>query len=170
MNGFEKLATVIFAAALHELGHITTARLLRVRLRGFRMSMCGVVMDFDFFGRSYFAELLVHLSGAFAGFLAAFAAYFLFGEKCDYFIGINAAFSAINLLPIRSLDGGGALLSLLSVLFLPDTAYKIYCAVSRLVSVILLALVIVLELRGGVNIGLLLFSLLLCLHELPEHT
>lgn len=170
MNDFEKLATVLLSAVMHELGHITAAKLLRIRLRGIRMSMCGVVMDFDFSDKSYFSELLVHLSGAFVGILAAYTAYCLFGEKYSFFVGTNAAFSVINLLPIASLDGGGALLAFLSMIFLPDTAYKIQHAVSRGVAVIMLALVVVFELRGGVNVGLLAFSSFLCLHELTEHT
>jgi stage IV sporulation protein FB len=80
---------------------------------------------------SYRADIAVKLAGGAANLAAAGACALLRNALClsgpadiaaVYFIICCIALAAFNLLPIRTLDGGEALFSLLSMLFGPDTA------------------------------------------------
>ncbi len=110
---------VLAAIVLHELGHILAARLcgvrlggLRVNLFGARLGLCGMI--------SYRHELLVAAAGPLVNLVsaailltpvlrdgeAALAAYVADGGTAAVFAVASLGLAAINLLPVRSLDGG----------------------------------------------------------------
>ena len=62
-NGWEPLATVMGAAAIHELGHWVMLRLLGAKVTGFRLNVLGAVLETDSRRLSYGGELAAVLAG-----------------------------------------------------------------------------------------------------------
>jgi len=108
-NGWEPLATVLGAAAVHELGHWAVLRRLGAAVTGFRVSILGAVLETDSGCLSYGGELAAVLAGPAANLLAALVLTALGGGRWPAAIGANLVLCVFNLLPIRPLDGGRAL-------------------------------------------------------------
>lgn len=119
-SGWRPLATVLAAAAVHELGHLAVLRLLGGRAMGLYLSALGAVLEVDSARLSYGGELAAVLAGPGANLLCAAALAALEGEY-HAFIGANMVLCVFNLLPIRPLDGGRALELLVSWLAGPGT-------------------------------------------------
>ena len=152
-----ELILLLTAAVLHEAGHILCAVLLNIPFSGFVFRPCGAVMTFDFSGTTYFRELCVHLAGPGTGILSAVLALTVFGDAAVYFAGLSVCLAALNLLPIRGLDGGGALYCLLSPVLPPDCVCRVCRSVSAAVTLFLWTAVLWMELRVRAGISLLLF-------------
>lgn len=146
------------AVLIHELGHVTVARILGVPLISFSKIITGLSMQFDFSRASFFKEALVHLGGSLFGILSAALAALLGGRFFLTYAGISLTFAAVNLLPLSSFDGAGILAALLSAFFLPDTVWTIMQTVSAVTLIFLWVGVIWIELRVGANIGLIAFA------------
>lgn len=113
-NGWKPLATVLCAAAVHELGHWTVLRYLGAAVTGFRLSALGAVLETDSRNLSYGGELAAVLAGPAANLLAAAALTALDAGRRPAVIGANLLLCVFNLLPILPLDGGRALYLLVS--------------------------------------------------------
>ena len=154
MSGW--IAAVV-ALLLHEAGHLTAAVCLGIPLRRLHLEPGGAAMTFDFSHAGYLAEAIVHASGPLFGIAAAL----LFCRMSPYLSGLSLTLSLVNLLPIRGLDGGGLLTSLLSLRFLPDTVWRITEAASGAALLVLWAAILWIELRVGPDLALLAFVLAL---------
>lgn len=108
-NGWEPLATVLGAAAVHEWGHWVVLRLLGAEVTGFRLSALGAVLETDSGRLSYGRELAAVLAGPAGNLLAALALTAAARGRWPAAVGANLVLCAFNLLPIRPLDGGRAL-------------------------------------------------------------
>ena len=113
-NGWEPLATVLGAAAVHELGHWMVLRRLGAEITAVRLNVLGAAMETDRRRLSYGGELAAVLAGPTANFCAALALTILGKDRWFAAVGANLALCAFNLLPIRPLDGGRALYLLTS--------------------------------------------------------
>lgn len=109
VNGWSLLATVLTAAAIHELGHCAALRLLGARVTGIRVGVFGAVLETDSRALSYGGELLAVLAGPGANLLCALTLTALGGVRQAVPAGAHLALCAFNLLPVRPLDGGRAL-------------------------------------------------------------
>ena len=118
-NGWAPLATVLSAAAAHELGHWLVLRLLGAEVTGFRLSALGAVLETDSRRLSYGGELAAALAGPGGNLLAAAALAALGGGRWNAAVGANLLLGVFNLLPIRPLDGGRALYLLTAWLWGP---------------------------------------------------
>lgn len=116
--------TVGGAAALHELGHLAAARWAGAEVRGLRLDLFGARMELGGL-ISYSREAAIALGGPAANLLTAAAALPLWrmrGGREDallLFWTASLILCAVNLLPVRTLDGGRVL----------------YCAAARLLGV-----------------------------------
>jgi len=106
VNGWRLLATVLGAAALHELGHWLALRLLGAEITGLRLGALGAVLEADRRRLSYGAELAAVLAGPGSNLLGAVVLTAL-GWETE--AGAHLVLGAFNLLPLRPLDGGRAL-------------------------------------------------------------
>ena len=107
-NGLRPLLTVLAAALVHECGHLTALRHCGARVTGFRLGVCGAVLDSDCSRLSYGQELSCVLAGPGANLLAALLCAAA-GNPWPAFTGANLVLCAFNLLPVRPLDGGRTL-------------------------------------------------------------
>lgn len=123
-NGWEPLAIVLAAAAVHELGHWIVLRSLGAKVTGFCLSALGAVLETNSGRLSYGGELAAVLAGPAANLLAASALAVWGGGHCPAAIGANLVLCLFNLLPIRPLDGGRALYLLVSWLAGPATGER----------------------------------------------
>lgn len=122
VSGDPLFASAAFAAAaLHEVGHILAAEALGIRLRRFSFSMLGARLLTESGTLSYPKEALLAAAGPAANLLGAAYAFPLvrvcgggIRDFCVYFL-ISCVFLALlNLLPIKSFDGGRILYCLLA--------------------------------------------------------
>lgn len=159
------LLLFLLSAAVHEAGHILTAKIFGIPMRFFRFCQNGAVMSFDFSHTTYLREAAVHLGGSLFAMTGAVLSVFLLGERAHFFLGISVVLSAVNLMPIRGTDGGACLKALLLTAFLPDTAEKISGIVSWCMWSVLWGAVLWIEMRVRANLTLLLFIIGFLLHE-----
>ena len=128
------LYMVLGSACIHEAAHILCIKLLGAEIQRVSIYPFGADMQMESSCLSYKKEVWVALSGPFASLFAAIvSSIFLswFSNVYMLFLQIaNFAFFAVNILPVRGLDGGRALLCLLLSKLEFSSAYKIYMIVS----------------------------------------
>lgn len=119
------------AIAWHECGHLAALRLFCGRFGKIRPVPFGLSLALGNTLISYKKELLVCAAGPLANFLAAGVAVLLahgLGRCQDwlfFFLVCNLLLGLVNLLPVKTLDGGRMVLCLLLMLTLPHRAERI---------------------------------------------
>ena len=109
----------ILAAFLHELGHVIAARLLDIKISEFSLGVLGARLRLSERVYSYGQEVIVSAAGPFSNIVFALLAFLFFdGENAEIFIAFSLFLAILNLLPIRTFDGG-RIFECLLLLFLP---------------------------------------------------
>ena len=129
VNGWQLLAVILSAAALHELGHLLVLRLLGARVRELRVSVFGAELMTSAARLSYPGEIAAVLAGPAVNLLCA--------------------------LPVRPLDGGRALYLAAAWLAGPSAAERIACWAGGTTALALGGLVLWLIGRTGGSLWLL---------------
>lgn len=102
----------IFAAALHELGHIISAKMCDVKLSNFNLGIFGARLGIGGGICSYKDEIIICAAGPAVNFISAYFAFLISNlttinsDIADIFILSSLSLGIINILPIKSLDGG----------------------------------------------------------------
>lgn len=108
---------LLLSATLHEAGHIFAAKMLGVKIDEFGITLLGAKLKLGGNLVSYSGDALIYLAGAVSNLSASFTALvlrqFYSDDRLIFFVFANLAYAVFNMLPIRGLDGGGFLLSLL---------------------------------------------------------
>ncbi|MBE6587142.1 MAG: hypothetical protein E7647_01860 [Ruminococcaceae bacterium] len=154
--------SLLFAVAVHEGGHILAARLLGFGIPTVSFQAMGMRLRFSGTAR-LLPALAVSLSGCIAG-----AAFALIPFLPPYFRLYCAGLSLLNLLPVSCLDGGGALLSVLESIMLPDRAFRIAKTASAVTVLLLCCVSCAVQLKIGANLTLLAVSVYLTVSTLAE--
>ncbi len=127
------LIPLIFAVAIHELGHILIARILKIHLKSFEMSLLGARIESSD-PLSYRDEFLLALGGPLFGFLGFALPLFPAVRYsnvpfCSDFLlpfsVISLCLTFFNLIPISIFDGGRMLKCVLCRLVSLDLAEKV---------------------------------------------
>ena len=150
------------AVAVHEGGHILIAALLGIRMTEFRSSGLGFNIKYNFINCEILKEAAVILGGSLCGILSAallYATPFAESKGGMSFILISLTLSALNLMPVRSLDGGELISSLLNYYMLPDRAYKITHLLSLIFSLTFWFITVCIQMRIGANLSMLMMSI-----------
>jgi len=128
LDAIPVLIMMIFAAAVHELGHVLGLKLFRGRLISFRLGLLGCSIAYDD-SMSYSGEIATALLGPLASLMLAVAAALcgkLTGVGFAYqFSGVSLALGIFNLLPVYPLDGGRAIYFALAYVFGLDLSARI---------------------------------------------
>ena len=161
----ELLAPALFAAAVHECGHLIALALVGGRAEGFTLAASGAQIWLGG-GLSYARELPVALGGPLASLALA-----LILANCARFLaaGLSLALGLFNLLPLPPLDGG-RVVSCLGGIFLPPLAAE---RLSQTLSAVTLSGLVALglaSLRAGFGVPLLTMALWLGWRTLSRPT
>lgn len=153
-------AVTALAALLHEAGHLLAARLLGIPLGRFRLGLRGARLEVKGRMLSYGEEWLLAAAGPLFSLLgAAGGALFWSSSAARIFSCASLLLGLLNLLPIRSFDGGRMLAAMLSACLSP----RAVCAILRGASFLCLSLLwmtaVYLLLRTGDGISLFCFSM-----------
>ena len=150
----EVLGAVLLAALCHELGHYAALRRRGGWVRAVRISALGAEMQVA--GRmSYGGELLAVAAGPACN-LLLWALLSLTGwPPLAPFAGAHLILGALNLLPVRPMDGGRLLWLLTALCTEPYTADRVAYAVGAVASAALLVLCLYLTLTTGAGLFLL---------------
>ena len=150
----EVLGAVLLAALCHELGHYAALRRRGGWVRAVRISALGAEMQVA--GRmSYGGELLAMTAGPGCN-LLLWALLSLTGwPPLAPFAGAHLILGALNLLPVRPMDGGRLLWLLTALCTEPYTADRVAYAVGAVASAALLVLCLYLTLTTGAGLFLL---------------
>lgn len=152
----------IFCAVLHETAHIAAMRALDCLPQEIRFTPFGIdIVKPCRTDRSYRREILISLAGPLANLLAAAFCFILFGTRFFLFTAANFLLFALNILPIEPLDGGQALLSLLSLHMEPEKAFRVVSVISFFVLAPLAAAGFLILFRSRWNFSLLFVSVYL---------
>lgn len=146
------LIAVVFAATVHELGHILALKISGFDIRRVSVGAQGLCIDYSGTG-SVCAHAIVAAAGPMAGLLLALAATNtanLTGLAWFRLLsGVSLTLTVFNVLPFLPLDGGRIVLALLSALIGDDCAERVMAAVSYGAAVIILVSGAVHFARGG---------------------
>ena len=155
---------LVLCYIIHEIGHITLARLVGAEIKKFKIGSFHLSLSYDCSSISYKKEILVQFGGILFNVLSAIIVVispFFSGESVDFFVICSVSLALMNLYPASILDGGGILKSILLSLMDEEKATKIFKAVS-LTSVILMWFVSVyLQIIFCANLSLFIISIVL---------
>lgn len=153
------LSIVPFLAAIcHELGHLAVMRIVKMDVRHIRITVFGAEILSGGY-KNELARAAVYAAGGAANIVSALTvlAIGLDGAYAELFVACSLALAFVNLLPIRSLDGGCILEALISH-FAPTRAYAAVTVASAVsLGLLWLVAVYILLVCGG-NLSLLLFT------------
>lgn len=123
----------IFAAAVHEAGHILVMHAFGAAPVEMKFTPFGIdIVKPPLLSSGYGRDALISFAGPWAN-LACVMLLYIFRKSHVAFLFANLVLAAFNLLPIEPLDGGQALYSLLCAKYCSDQALKIVSVVSFIV-------------------------------------
>lgn len=99
----KRLVCPVTAVILHELGHISAIKIFGGRVENLKADVCGANISAMIFDLSRFKRIIVYAAGGvtniISGLISLYIGYYEFA-LCSFSLGI------VNLLPIKTLDGG----------------------------------------------------------------
>ena len=150
------------AALIHELGHLTVMLLLGVKVSEVEITFFGAEIRTKKPTYSVLGNIAIFGAGAAANILSAVIIYSLPSPpfKAVFFAGASLSLAVINLLPIRTLDGG-CIIEAIILSVLPQYAPIILDIISSLTLGLLWLTAIYLLLINSGNLSLMLFCMYL---------
>ncbi|MBE6530865.1 MAG: hypothetical protein E7679_02080 [Ruminococcaceae bacterium] len=154
----------MFAAVLHELGHIVSAQICDVKLNNFSIGIFGARLGIGGGICSYKDEIIICAAGPAINFISAYFAALLSrlttqnNDIVDIFILSSLCLGIINMLPIRSLDGGRIISALICRFGSVRSAELILDILSFITLFTLWCISLYLLLRSGSSLSLFVFS------------
>lgn len=192
-NRSDVLILYVLSAALHELGHLWAARALGIGIKEIRFELSGIRICTEEKLTSYKNELFLAVAGPLVNFLVLTLcityfslkklsiasvskeiAFFLSdgNESLVGVIGFIALVSfvqgGVNLLPIKTFDGGRAVYCLLAFVFNEKTAQAVIELSSALFAFALWTVALYLLLRVSAGLGVFVFSSCIFFSSLNE--
>lgn len=177
------LLLYFFSAFLHECGHLLAARLLGIGIKEIRFDFSGVRICTDEGLTSYKNEILLAAAGPFVNFICvnlSIVLFLLFGITLDavtsltylfisgdelsvvgavgFFAVVSLLQGGINLLPVRSLDGGRILECAISDFINEKVAERVIDVFSAFSALALWTVALYLLLMVGSGLGIYVFA------------
>lgn len=155
-RGLTLPAAILSAALCHELAHVLALRLLHAPPRRLTLSASGAELYVPALARlSYGGEILAVAAGPACNLLLWALLSSGGGEALAPFAGAHLILGALNLLPVRPMDGGRLLWLLVSLCSEPYTADRVAYITGAAVSSALLLVCLYLTLTTGGGLFLL---------------
>lgn len=161
LNSFSYACLFILAACLHESGHLALLKIFKIKKPELNLGLLGANIRADTSSLSYRQETAIYLGGALFNFITCavclIAMRFLTDMRLIFFFFANLFYACLNLLPIKTLDGGRAVeCCLLHLSDDPWRAESICRRVSFVFSTALVAASLVFLMRCKSNLTLVL--------------
>ena len=157
----ESFLPLVLAVTIHELGHILAAKLCGIDLGELKLGILGAAIIPQNTLFSYKKELILCIGGPAANIFSALAASPLKNSApfFNQFWIYSISLAALNLMPIKTFDGGRIFSSLLLYKLPVKTAEKILNAISFIFIFTLWSISVYLLLKISSSISLFVFSL-----------
>ena len=177
---FYVIGIYVLAAAFHELGHLAAAEMMKIEIEEIRFGFSGIRIVTDSRLVSYKKEIFLALAGPIfnlAAFLGIFILFWNFGVgsvflsaesflggKCDGlgavgFFALSSLVQAImNLLPIKSFDGGRVVYCAVAELFGESKGEWSVSVLSAFAAFLLWTVALYLMLRISAGLGIFVFA------------
>lgn len=158
---------ICFASVIaHETGHLLAMKYFGSYPQKIKLTLFDIaIIDRKKITRSNKAELVITLAGVTVNFILVTISYFLMNISENSYIQMifdtNFTLGLFNSLPIDSLDGGQALIILLSMKFSPFTSMKILDIISFVILIPVAVMGFLVLLQSKYNFTLLLTALYL---------
>lgn len=151
---------IILAVTVHELGHVIAARLCGISPDQFKLGFLGATIVVQRSLYSYMKECIMCIGGPLANFLSALIIYPFCDTSllCRSFWLYSLSLGILNLLPIKSFDGGRIFSSLLLCKLSPKTVESILNFTSFILIFTLWSVSIYLLLKISSSVSLFVFS------------
>ena len=152
------------AATIHEAGHLIASKLFNLRICELNFGLLGARLKTSGSLCSYKQEILLCFFGPFFNLLSALAIYVYsmqFGylsETAEFFIVSSLILGVLNLLPIRTFDGGRILEAVLSSFLSIEKVYCIINVLSFIIIFLLWGISVYFLLIYTSSLGLFIFS------------
>ena len=157
------LSILTLAAALcHELGHIAVMLVSGMEVSEIEITVFGAEIRTPCANRTAFVNIAVFAAGALANILCAMAIFFIPAPSIEavFFANASISLAIVNLLPIRTLDGGCILETLLIGISPKHTPMIVDIVSCVTLGILWLTAVYILLICGG-NLSLMLFCMYL---------
>lgn len=143
------LGLILLSILIHEAGHLAVMAAFGIGIEEITVLPLGINIKRKEKYISYPQEAVLSLGGAAANLLM----FFIFGEY-SFFAYTNLLYAAVNLLPIKGLDGGYALEAFLLCFFSYESTQKVLRTVSFVFCIFLwmIGTYIFLILNGNISI------------------
>lgn len=153
-----------FAVFMHECGHLFMMWLLGCAPKEIRLIPASVQITNSFSG-GYKNDVLIALAGPCVNFLLFATLYYNFlcfkNEFTGCFALINLVLGVFNILPVKGLDGGTVLLSLLSKFCDINKATFLVKVFSLVIAGVILTTAVLLTVKGKINPSLFIMGIYL---------
>jgi len=142
---------------LHEAGHMTAALLLGKRMTEIRLMPVGINIGLSA-AASYWEEFLIAAAGPLMSLLYAGAAFWGMPRAVGISVcSLSLSLAVLNLLPLKTLDGGRMAGAVLSRFFGEEISDKVLYAATCVCLAVIWMLSLYIFFYSGVNFTLLLF-------------
>ncbi len=155
----------LFAAVLHELGHIFAARIRGTKLSCLNIGILGARLSMPNGICSYTDEIIICAAGPVVNLSSAYIMYLIntrfdtHNEIIGIFIIASLCLGILNLLPIKTFDGGRILSAFISKLSNIEKAEMTVNFLSFIFLFILWSMSVYLLLRTSSSLSLFIFSI-----------
>lgn len=170
-NSYDYALIFISASLVHELGHLFFLTLFKIKNPELILGITGAEIVCDMSRLSYKREALVYLGGALANFVCALLCICFLRQEFNiyiiFFFFANLFYALINLLPIKSLDGGRALECALSSFLSPFESFRWSLIVSHVFSLCTAGVITLTFIEGYANITLLVLGVAILVQCIP---
>ena len=155
------LLAVLLAAVFHELGHLISARMRKVRIDCVNIDIMGARIALAEGIYSYTDEIIVCLCGPLVNLISGIVMLLLTDMNASSAVFTAASFSLciVNLLPIKSFDGGRILHCVLSYCLDCDIADNILSVSSFIFLFVIWCFSVFMLLRCAQSLSLFIFSI-----------
>ena len=154
-----RVAIILSAAVIHELGHLAAARILGISIKKLKLDIFGALLETDTSYCSYKKEAALALAGPLANILSALAIFIIRPDfDCSLFIISSCVFASANLMPAKGFDGGRALSCLLLLIMSPRAVKNVSDVLSFVCIFLLWTVSVYFIMRTGSYLSLFVFS------------
>lgn len=159
-------AYAMIFSALHETGHILALLFYGRKPKNITFGFSGIRIETDSASLSYKQECVVALCGPLVNLI--FIIFFMLTDISGTALIINTGLFVVNMMPVKSLDGGRFVYSLLSV-FIDEKRVMLIMNILAIITAFILVSVMILSLvTGFVNTSFVLFTVFLVLVIISE--